>query len=80
MLDPYHSTCFVEIGKRLLSHHFLRGCRSGIMERNWNYPLAALGDRVAEAMAEEGVSEEDVLKALDEEREEYSLLMRSIVS
>ena len=29
------------------------------------------GDRVAEAMAEAGVSEDEVLKALDEEREQY---------
>ena len=30
-----------------------------------------LGDRVAQAMAEEGVSLDDILEALDEERERY---------
>ena len=30
-----------------------------------------LGDRVAQAIAEEGVTLEDVLRALDEERESY---------
>jgi hypothetical protein len=30
-----------------------------------------LGDRVAEVMAEEEVSLEDMLEALDEEREDY---------
>ena len=34
--------------------------------------IATLGDRVTEAMAEYGVSVEDVLEALDEEREGYS--------
>ena len=33
--------------------------------------VARLGDRVAEVMAEEEVSLEDVLEALDEERETY---------
>jgi hypothetical protein len=33
--------------------------------------LAYLGDRVAEVMREEGVSTEDVLKVLEEEREDY---------
>ncbi|MFC2046183.1 hypothetical protein ACFLTC_01505 [Chloroflexota bacterium] len=33
--------------------------------------VSRLGDRVAEAMAEEGVSLEDMLEALDEERETY---------
>jgi bifunctional DNA-binding transcriptional regulator/antitoxin component of YhaV-PrlF toxin-antitoxin module len=33
--------------------------------------LAHLGDRVAEVMQEEGVSTEDVLKVLEEERENY---------
>ena len=33
--------------------------------------VARLGDRVAEAMAEENVSPEDVLQALEEERETY---------
>jgi bifunctional DNA-binding transcriptional regulator/antitoxin component of YhaV-PrlF toxin-antitoxin module len=33
--------------------------------------VARLGDRVAEAMAEEEVSLEDMMKALDEERENY---------
>ncbi len=33
--------------------------------------VAHLGDRVAELMEEEGVSPEEVLKALEEERETY---------
>lgn len=33
--------------------------------------VARLGDRIAEAMAEEEVSLEDILEALDEERESY---------
>jgi bifunctional DNA-binding transcriptional regulator/antitoxin component of YhaV-PrlF toxin-antitoxin module len=33
--------------------------------------VARLGDRVAEVMAEEGVSQEEMLEALDEEREDY---------
>ena len=33
--------------------------------------VAALGDRVAEVMAEETVSLEDMLEALDEERQNY---------
>jgi len=33
--------------------------------------VARLGDRVAEVMAEEDVSLEDMLEALDEEREDY---------
>ncbi|MBL7199212.1 MAG: AbrB/MazE/SpoVT family DNA-binding domain-containing protein [Anaerolineae bacterium] len=33
--------------------------------------VARLGDRVAEVMEESGVSTEEVLKALEEEREEY---------
>jgi bifunctional DNA-binding transcriptional regulator/antitoxin component of YhaV-PrlF toxin-antitoxin module len=33
--------------------------------------VARLGDRVAEAMAEEDVSLEDMLEALDEERQNY---------
>jgi bifunctional DNA-binding transcriptional regulator/antitoxin component of YhaV-PrlF toxin-antitoxin module len=33
--------------------------------------VARLGDRVAEVMAEEGVSLEDMLEALDEERQDY---------
>ena len=33
--------------------------------------LARLGDRVAEVMAEEDVSLEDMLEALDEERQDY---------
>jgi bifunctional DNA-binding transcriptional regulator/antitoxin component of YhaV-PrlF toxin-antitoxin module len=33
--------------------------------------VARLGDRVAEVMEEGGVSTEEVLKALEEEREEY---------
>ena len=33
--------------------------------------LAYLGDRVAEMMREEGVSTEDVLRVLEEERETY---------
>ena len=33
--------------------------------------VARMGDRVAEVMAEEGVSLEEMLQALDEERQEY---------
>ena len=33
--------------------------------------IAHLGDRVAEVMAEEGVTLEDMLEALDEERQDY---------
>ena len=33
--------------------------------------VARLGDRVTEVMAEEGVSLEEMLEALDEERQEY---------
>mgnify|MGYP001826872248 CR=1 FL=1 len=33
--------------------------------------VARLGDRVAEVMAEEGVILEDMLEALDEERQDY---------
>jgi hypothetical protein len=33
--------------------------------------VARLGDRVAEVMAEEDVSLEDMLEALDEERQDY---------
>ena len=33
--------------------------------------VARMGDRVAEAMAEEGVSLDEMLQALDEERQEY---------
>lgn len=33
--------------------------------------VARLGDRVAEVMEEEGVSPEEVLKVLEEERENY---------
>ena len=33
--------------------------------------VARLGDRVAEVMAEEGVTLEDMLEALDEERQDY---------
>ena len=33
--------------------------------------VARLGDRVAEVMAEEGVSQEEMLEALDREREDY---------